>query len=164
MKIFICSKSEVTAMTSWVGATHVLSLLDPGSRPILHPGTPLQNWLLVHFDDNKHEWQTNSPTEEQVSKILEWGKTLPDDAILLAHCLAGVSRSTAASLALLVQYHGLDKIDECLKMLIDIRPQACPNPIIIRFADKLLGCDGKLIEAVEGYLNSKIISIFGKRY
>lgn len=144
MKIFICSKSEVAKVTEKVNATHVISLLDPGeSRPILHHSTSLQNWLLVNFSDVHEIFNHNAPTEEDIEKVLKWAKKLPDDVILLVHCYAGVSRSTAMAMAILVQYYGNDKIDECIKMIHEVRPQSCPNPLVTEFADKYLGCDGE---------------------
>jgi hypothetical protein len=136
-----------------------LSLLDPGKRPFLHPKTDRKNWLLLHFEDNLDESEPNGPTIAHVEQILEWGRSLPDDAVVLVHCEAGVSRSTAAALALLVQHHGKDKIDECISLLLDVRPVACPNPLITKWADDQLGCDGKLHDAAELVANAKILSM-----
>ena len=158
MKVFVCQRSAVSRKTSQVGATHVLSLLDPGKRPFLHPKTNRKNWLLLHFEDNLDENQPNSPTREHVKQILAWGSTLPDDAVVLVHCEAGVSRSTAAALALLVQHHGNDKIDECIQLLLEVRPVACPNPLITLFADEQLGCNGKLHEKAEAVATAKIVN------
>jgi predicted protein tyrosine phosphatase len=156
MKVFVCNRSAVSRRTSQLGATHVLSLLDPGKKPFLHPNTDRQNWLLLHFEDNLEENEPNSPTREHVKQILEWGKHLPDDAVVLVHCEAGVSRSTAAALALLVQNQGTDKIDECIAHLLEVRPQACPNPLITKWADEFLGCNGQLHEKAEAVANAKI--------
>lgn len=162
MKVFVCGRSAVSRKTSQVGATHVLSLLDPGKKPFLHPNTDRRNWLLLHFEDNLDENEPNSPTREHVAQILEWGSRLPSDAVVLVHCEAGVSRSTAAALALLVQHHGIDKIDECAQLLVEVRPVACPNPIISKFADERLGCDGKLHACAEKIANDKILAILRK--
>jgi predicted protein tyrosine phosphatase len=159
MKIFVCERSAVARKTSQVGATHVLSLLDPGKKPFLHPKTNRQNWLLLHFEDNIDEHEPNSPTREHVSQILEWGSTLPKDAVVLVHCEAGISRSTAAALALLVQHHGSDKIPECINLLLDVRPLACPNPLITKWADEELGCNGVLHDAAEHVANAKILKL-----
>jgi len=159
MKIFVCQRSSVARKTSQIGATHVLSLLDPGKRPFLHPNTNRKNWLLMNFEDNLTEKEPNSPTRDHVARILEWGRALPNDAIVLVHCEAGVSRSTAAALALLVQHYGRDKIDHCVQLLLDVRPHACPNPLITLFADEQLECDGELHAAAERIANAKIIKM-----
>lgn len=156
MKIFVCSRGAVSKFTSRVKATHVLSILDPGRRPFLHPKTPKKNWLLVHFEDNLYFEEPHGPTIEHVSQILEWGKSLPDDAILLVHCEAGVSRSTAAALALLVQHHGIEKLQECVAALVDVRPEASPNKLVTKLADDLLGCNGELHAAGERIATEKL--------
>jgi predicted protein tyrosine phosphatase len=163
MKIFVCQRSAVSQKTRQVGATHVLSLLDPGSkRPFLHPHTDPNNWRLFHFEDVLEEHETNSPTREHVAEILQWGRALPNDAVVLVHCEAGVSRSTAAALALLVQHHGIDKIDECIQLLLDVRPFSCPNPLITRFADEQLGCNGELHKKAEVVANAKIVKMINE--
>lgn len=150
MKTFyVTNRTQVSKISSRVNATHVLSLLDPGIRPYLHPKTDRNNWLLIICCDLLNEGPINAPTEEHVKKILNWGEKLPDDAVVVVHCEAGISRSTAATLALLVQTHGNHKISECVDLLVAVRPTAIPNPIIIKYADKLLGCEGKLIEAAD---------------
>ena len=69
------------------------------------------------------------------------------------------SRSSAAALALIVQYHGVDKIDEGIQLLLEVRPFACPNPLITLFADEQLGCNGELHEKAEKVANAKIIAL-----
>jgi len=162
MKVFVCSRGAVSKFTSKTGATHVLSLLDPGVRPYLHPKTNKDNWLLLHFEDNIEEFDPNSPTREHVTTILNWSKLLPDDAILLVHCEAGVSRSTAAALAIMIQHNGIEKLEECISNLLLVRPQACPNPLITKWADEQLGCGGKLHAAAEVIANNKLNQLFKK--
>lgn len=139
-----------------MGATHILSLLDPGKQPFLHPKTDRKNWLLMHFEDNLGEHEPNSPTRDHVTRMLDWGRLLPADAIVIVHCEAGVSRSTAAALALLVQHHGNDKIEECIQLLLEVRPESSPNSLITQWADDQLGCNGKLFEAAEIVADAKI--------
>lgn len=160
MKVFVCSRNQVSRKTSKLGITHVLSLLDPGKKPYLHPSTPNKNWLLLHFEDNLEAHQPNSPTKDHVKLILDWAKKLPNDAILLVHCEAGVSRSTAAAFAILVQHHGVDNIEDCASMLLDVRPEACPNPLITLWADEILECGGKLHAVAETIAKQKLLKFF----
>lgn len=158
MLVHVSSRSQVSKITSRVGATHVLSLCDPGKRPWFHPSTPSQNCKLFVFEDTINPEYDRSPKKEQIEEILDWAKNLPNDAVLLVHCEAGISRSTAAALAILVQYHGNDNISRCVDLLIGVRPEASPNPLILKYADQLLACNGKLVEAGEKIVNSKVFS------
>lgn len=161
--VFVCSRTAVSKTTSKHGITHVLSLLDHGVKPFLHPKTDKKNWLLLHFEDNTTLEQPNGPTKGHVIQILEWAKKLPDDAIILSHCEAGVSRSTAAAIAILVQKHGIDKIDECIEWVVSVRPQACPNPLITNWADEILGCNGELHTKCEAVANAKLIKFLANK-
>ena len=155
MKIVICSRSQVFCMSQLIKPTHVLRLIDPRNTVSIHPCVPIKNCLLLKFEDKFKAWEHNAPKEADVKQILDWGKKLPTDVLLLAHCEAGVSRSTAASLSLLVQYYGNDKIDECIDMLNAIRPQAIMNEVIIDYADSLLSCNGELLQKVKQYNSTK---------
>lgn len=162
MQFFVCSRSKVSKKTSQLKASHILSLCDPGKRPWLHPNTSLANCKLLVFEDETDPNYDRSPKKEHVEDILNWGKNLPDDAVVLVHCEAGISRSTAAALALLVQYHGKENISKCVDLLIAVRPEALPNELILKYADELLSCDGKLVAAGEKIITSKVFSRFWK--
>lgn len=153
---YVTNRTQLPKISSRVNATHVCSLLDPGVRPFLHPKTPKENWLLITCADVLKENVPNAPTREQVQKFLEWGKNLPLDAVVVVHCEAGVSRSTAAAFALMVQHKGRDKIHECAKDLLSVRPQAIPNPLITKYADELLECNGKLHQTAENISNENL--------
>lgn len=151
----ICGRSQLSKTMKRVGVTHVLSLTDMDKRPFLRPGFDPANWLWLKFEDVLDEKDMYAPTKLHVALILEWGLKLPEDAIVVVHCEAGVSRSTAAALALMVQQTP-DDIDGCIAKLLEIRPQSCPNPLVTRYADELLGCGGKLHEAAEEVVKKKL--------
>lgn len=71
-----------------------------------------------------------------------------EDASLLIHCHAGISRSTAIALAILSQRLGPGKESEAMDELLRIRPEAVPNLHIIRLADEILGRTGRLLGTV----------------
>ena len=155
VEFHICGRTQLSKTMKKVGATHVLSLTDMDKRPFLRPGFDPANWLWLKFEDVIFEQELYAPTKLHVALILEWGLKLPEDAVVVVHCEAGVSRSTAAVLAMMVD-QSPDDIAGCVAKLLEIRPQACPNPLITRFADELIGCDGKLHEAAEKVANEKL--------
>jgi predicted protein tyrosine phosphatase len=67
---------------------------------------------------------------------------------LLVHCHAGVSRSTAAAIVILAQCEPTRDPGAIVGQIVRHRPQAWPNIRIIETADKLLGREGALVEAV----------------
>jgi hypothetical protein len=67
---------------------------------------------------------------------------------ILIHCLAGVSRSTAAALiALALVADGREA--EAARRLREAAPHASPNRRIVMLADRLLGRRGRLVLARE---------------
>ena len=60
----------------------------------------------------------------------------------------GLSRSTAATVALLLLAHPAAGEEEALARVAGLRPQAWPNSRIIAFADELLERRGRLVDAL----------------
>lgn len=145
------------------GATHVISLLHSRERDLLFlpKSFKRENWLFLDMDDVISETADSAPKREQVERLLDWVKKLPNDAHLVVHCYAGVSRSTAAALAIKVQELGIDRLPEAIDWLLEARPQACPNPVITKHADDLLGAKGKLHASAEEVANNKLLWLYG---
>jgi predicted protein tyrosine phosphatase len=67
---------------------------------------------------------------------------------MFVHCYAGISRSTAAALAILCQFNPGREL-EAAQALRRAAPHAKPNRRIIAIADHLMGLDSRLQDAVE---------------
>lgn len=145
------------------GITHVLSLLRGRefNGLAMPDGIPVAGHLRLDMDDVIDQDAPMAPTREQVGEILAWGRSLPDDARVLVHCYAGVSRSTAAALSLMVQDMGRQRLGEAIKRLLEIRPIACPNPLITLHADDILGCGGELHSSAERVASMRLFKLYG---
>ena len=71
-----------------------------------------------------------------------------EEAPLLIHCMAGISRSMAAALIALVTKAGGREM-EAAGQIRRAAPHAYPNRRMIALADGLLACEGRLVEARE---------------
>jgi predicted protein tyrosine phosphatase len=117
---------------------YVISLLDPGTD---FPQKPEGHYIGRFWDS---EFPGSGPTLWEIrsisDQVKEWGLT--KDSKILIHCMAGVSRSTAVAwmVLLLVGY----TVEEAKAILLQVRPQAWPNTLIIGFADALLRLHGEL--------------------
>lgn len=140
----ICGLADIAGTAKTVGATHMISLLEPGPAIKRPRGIHRENHLHLSMTDTKSEASLHAPTLESVRAALEFGRDLHDGSSLLVHCLAGVSRSGAIGFALIAQEWGPDHIDDAVDFLREIRPEAAPNPFILRIADEILGFDGLL--------------------
>jgi predicted protein tyrosine phosphatase len=146
--IWVTSRARVHKDGRLHNATHVISLVDRGKKVFLPESVTKDNWLLLNFEDNMHENESGGPTKYHVKKILDWANKLPDGAVILIHCEAGISISTSAALAIMLQDRkkktGEYQLAECYKLLLEKRSIAFPNPIICKYADEILGLNGEL--------------------
>lgn len=137
--IAICARKDVTSHTD---ATHILSLLDPGIEiddPSFFDG---KNRLRIDAEDiDSFDDYPTAPTMDQVQEIIDWSRNIPDDANLLVHCEAGISRSSAAMLVILTdQYDG--DYEKANRKVRSIRHGVCPNLRICFFGDMILETGG----------------------
>jgi predicted protein tyrosine phosphatase len=158
-RLSVCGKSEVEEF-SHQAITHLLSLEDPGTPQ----DTP--DWFKgVHWQFHFHDLESVSDafmmggtivTRDQVAQLLRCGEECRNASRqgrvhLLVHCFAGASRSTAACFALAAQALGPGRAQEALDYVVSIRPEAFPNLLVVRYADKLLGRGGELLRALRSH-------------
>ena len=86
------------------------------------------------------------PDATHVTALIEFAHRWDADSVVLVHCLAGISRSTAAALVVLCAKQPGREI-QAARQLRAAAPHAQPNSRIIQLADELLGCQGRLIAA-----------------
>lgn len=151
----ICGVDELPAQRARA-VTHVLSLLDPGWPAIeAFDGYGAHHRTTLHFHDIIDPAAGKvMPIPAHVEEILRFGADLAAsspgrrDGHLLVHCYMGVSRSTAAMLALLTQAYPTETEERLFARLRKIRPQAWPNSLMVGYADDLLGRSGRLTAAL----------------
>jgi predicted protein tyrosine phosphatase len=144
--------------------THILSVLDPEWPEIdtfqtygQHHRTTLRFHDIIDPQESRI-----LPAPEHVEAILRFGSDLlesragREDGHLLVHCHMGVSRSTAAMLSLLAQANPAEDEDRLFTRLREIRPQAWPNSLMIGYADRSLGRDGRLVDALRRHYAHQI--------
>ena len=83
---------------------------------------------------------------------------------MLIHCYAGISRSTAAAFIALCALNPHTSEELIASRLRLSSETACPNRLFVALADKMLGCDGRMIAAVAkmgGGILADEYSLFG---
>jgi len=150
--IDVCGIDELPGHCA-TGVTHVLSILDPTYPvPEAFGSFGEHERLELRFDDVIEETRGMvTPREEHVAQVLGFGRDLlaeaDDDAHLLVHCHAGVSRSTASMILILAQALPQRPASEIVCEVLRIRPQAWPNLRILEMGDAMLGRDGAIVAA-----------------
>lgn len=130
--------------------SHVLSILDP-DHPVPEAfGTFGEHEKLeLRFHDNIDPMPNQTmPEPEHVEALLAFGRDLlaepPEDAHLLVHCHAGISRSTASMALILAQHRPDLPADAILAEVLRIRDKAWPNLRMLEMGDAMLGRGGTL--------------------
>jgi predicted protein tyrosine phosphatase len=120
--------------------THVVSLLDPGTKI---PKVSVNHHVEFFHDIEGPMANFYRPQATHIANILEFIKTFSDNDNILVHCHAGVSRSTAISILIFIQ-HGIS-IEDAYEKVFRVRNCMWPNSRIIQLGDELLNCEGKLL-------------------
>lgn len=135
--------------------SHVISINDPGA----HPPASLKNHkakrLVLHMMDMVGYAGAPDPalTMEVVKKVLDFTSAISEEEKLLVHCFYGVSRSTAAAVAVIAsrvqptEHNALT----AFQYLWQLRPGAAPHPLMISITDELLGWSGMLRSAYDRF-------------
>ena len=146
--ITVCGVAELDGHCT-SGASHVLSILDPEHPvPAAFGAFGEHEKLELRFHDVIDPTpDAMAPEPEHVEALLAFGRDMNNATHLLVHCFAGVSRSTASMSMILAQAMPDLPEDAVLSMVYGIRDKAWPNIRMITFGDKLLGRNGRLIEA-----------------
>jgi predicted protein tyrosine phosphatase len=117
---------------------------EPGTRvrPEFRPR--FRRILRLSFQDAtekshlRHPFLTRIPEVRDARRVVAfWCRTRGQASGYVVHCWAGVSRSTAAALALLYLETGSEA--EAARRLREVRPQALPNLRFVRCFDRILG-------------------------
>ena len=147
--IHVCGLAALPTLTQELMPTHMVSLL--GDDPF--PGTPesvvADGHLKIQMHDiSEHQPGFIAPELGHLEDLLAFAQGWRQAGPLVIHCYAGISRSTAAALLVLCCYNrGRER--EAVHLLRKRAPHAYPNQRMIALADDLLGCGGRLEEAVD---------------
>lgn len=135
--------------------SHIISIWHPNPNLKLfqnrmRKGFRNANILFCTFNDVENaDKDALAPNSDDVAATLEYASNLPDDAELLIHCMAGISRSTATAMAIISQALGEGSEREAAITVRELRPIANPNRLILQHADDLLERNGALLDAAE---------------
>ena len=142
LDIKVLGYSEVIACVDSGWPTHIISLLNK-PLPFLGP-----QHLHLMFDDvsvpTLRDYVT--PLVSHMLQVFAFTTDLTSEDRVLIHCFAGISRSTAMAIGVLIQ-HGMD-CQDAYNQIAAIRPQLAPNRLIIQYIDEHFALDKRLIRLV----------------
>ena len=146
--ILICNRSRAARIKrrDWSG---VLTFADPSQREVLrfHKWPHPEHQVIRCEDLDEPTAGFVTPTVDQVERVIEFGRKHATGRLLI-HCNAGISRSTAAGLAILADRLGAGREADALAAMIELRHEGVPNLLMVQYADDLLGRSGALLRVV----------------
>lgn len=151
-QLTICRADELLDKVAKLKPAVVLSIEHPGATPDqsnysprLTDGTPQ---MIMQFFDYPFENGPGGPDIEQVEQGLAFVMERITKGPAVIHCTVGRSRSVAMALGVLSALYPRESEKALIKKLIEIRPIAAPNILVVEMVDKLTGRNGKLLQAV----------------
>lgn len=148
--IHVCSLSRLQETVDDIGARHVVSLIGDETRVERPRGIAAENhlWLRLHDISAPLDGYV-LPGEEHVANLLQFVRGWNQQAPLVVHCFAGISRSTASAYASVCALNPHRDERSIARALRNASPTATPNIRIVSLADRILGRDGRMVAAIE---------------
>lgn len=155
MPFAICGVSEVPSYAA-VPLDHIISFRDH-RQPAPDIQAFKSNFSLHNFvfDDTGDPSSARACTEQTMRCLLAiYAQTNLNQGVLF-HCFAGVSRSSAAAFIWLV-YHG-ESYERAYQLIVSVRgPFVCPNQLMVKLADSLIGHEGKMSTFLSAELGRRV--------
>lgn len=150
MTIWVSSRFMAPRIARENDVVRAVSLLAPWDEFPLIDHLQDEHHLKLAFDDIEAPQQDMDPPKpEHVEKLIGFIQDWDREAPVLIHCWAGVSRSSASAFITACLHNPEADEFEIAKAMRKASKTAKPNRRLIRFADELLGRDGRMMEAVE---------------
>jgi predicted protein tyrosine phosphatase len=157
--ILVSSLSAVERTIAAYRPSHMVSLLSPEYMIETPEQIIAERHLRLAVNDVLEIWASDSPPNEvHVARLIDFGRSWNADAPMLVHCWAGISRSMAAAYTLLCDRAGPGSEFEIARELRMRAAHAYPNALIVGLADRALGREGRMIEAVASIGRGEIVA------
>lgn len=148
--IIVSPLSAVPDTVASAGVTHLVTLIN-GETQVATPRTiPTDNHLRLSVNDIC-EAQNGliQPCDEHVATLVEFALGWDQQAPMLIHCWAGISRSTAAAFISLCALNPDIEERRLARAIRDASPTAYPNRRFVALGDAALQRGGRMVRAVE---------------
>jgi predicted protein tyrosine phosphatase len=148
--IYVCNLMEMPEHAVTLRVSHLVSLVAPDEQPATPQCIRFDRHHRVGVHDISEPLDGHIlPAEEHLEGLIGFVRAWePEQAPLLIHCVAGISRSMAAALIALVVKAPRRELEAARHVRV-AAPHAYPNRRMIAIADQLLGCEGRLVHARE---------------
>jgi predicted protein tyrosine phosphatase len=152
---FICGLDELAA-APLARARRIVSILNTGApQPLALAGVDAE-LLTLRFDDViVPGGGFRPPDRDDIERLLAFDLNHRAGELLLVHCTAGISRSTAALAILLAQRRPGAEAD-AFAAVRAARPKAWPNSLMVALADDVLDAQGRLVRELREHYKRQL--------
>lgn len=148
--LHVCPLSRVPDMIAETGARHLMTLINRQTMLETPPGIDPANHLRLAVNDiDVPQHGLVHPGEAHVEELLRFAQTWNRQGPLVVHCWAGISRSTAAAFITICALNPSVPEDLVARRIRQTSATACPNRLLVRVADDMLGRRGRMLHAIE---------------
>ena len=148
-KIYVTNIDDLPGVARRIQPSDLVSLVPMEEQPRTPPGVdPARHLRLLIHDITKSDDAGVLPQSQHIQTLIDFIHGWKRDGPILLHCIAGVSRSSAAALITLVTLVP-GREDEAARALRCAGPHFSPNRLMIHLADEILGTGGRLLAAYE---------------
>ena len=159
MGLIVCPLADLPMVVETRHPSRVLTLLDPELEMAPPKGLPAEAWLRLSLHDiHAPTPGMIAPTHQDIERLLAFAEAWDDEAPMVVHCHAGISRSTAAAYAIACARSPRVAEETIAHRLREASPQAYPNRRIVALADQVLGRGGAMVAGVEAMGGNNFVS------
>jgi len=138
--------------------SHMVTLLSPQHMIETPDGFPRARHLKLGVNDVADPAAgTHPPGRDHIDALLAFARGWDGDAPFQIHCWAGISRSMAASFAVLCDRLGPDHEIAIARAMRRRAPHAAPNALLVAHADAALGRGGRMIAALNAMGPARLV-------
>jgi predicted protein tyrosine phosphatase len=149
--IFVSPLSLVETTVLDVRVSHLVTLINGETLIDTPPSIGRDRHLRLSMNDiSEPRDGLVVPHQDHVAELIQFARDWDQQAPLLIHCWAGISRSTAAAFITLCALNPEADEHSLARALRRASPTAYPNRRLVALADEVLSRHGRMSAAVEG--------------
>lgn len=148
--VHVCPLSRVPDTLARTGAQHLITLINEHTMPLTPPGIAAQRHLTIAVNDvcAPQEGLVH-PCETHVQELLRFARLWDRQGPLVIHCMAGISRSTAAAFITACFFNPGVPEQLIARRLREASRTASPNRLLVQLADECLERKGRMVDAID---------------
>jgi predicted protein tyrosine phosphatase len=147
--IHVCSLARLHDTVDETGARHVVTLMRDIEMVRRPAAIAHANHLILQMDDISAPIDGYTiPGDDHVADLIRFVRDWERAAPLVIHCYAGISRSTAGAFVAVCTLNPDRDEATIARDLRRASPSATPNIRIVTIADRMLGRNGRMVEAI----------------